>query len=280
MKKMKKILLLSFCCLCLTSLMMAQTAKDSIKGNIPVNHDPAELAKKLANPVANLISMPFQNNTDVGIGENHNGYKNTLNVQPVIPIKLSKKLNLITRYILPVVSQKNITGDSTSQAGLGDLNISAFFSPAEAKKGFVWGLGPVFLVPTATDELLGSKKFSIGPSALALLQTHGMTIGALVSQTWSVAGDEDRSDVNLLYVQPFFTYNWKSGAGVGFSAEISQNWESDNTSIFLIPAVQGITRLGKQTIQLLIGPRFQVVSPDKNGAVFGVRAQLSFVFPK
>ena len=277
---MKKILLLSFCCLCLTSLMMAQTAKDSIIVNPPVKHDPGELAKKLANPLAKLISMPFQNNTDVGIGENHNGYKNTLNVQPVIPIKLSKKLNLITRYILPVVSQKNITGDSTSQAGLGDLNISAFFSPAEAKKGFVWGLGPVFLVPTATDELLGSKKFSIGPSALALLQTHGMTIGALVSQTWSVAGDEDRSDVNLLYVQPFFTYNWKSGAGVGFSAEISQNWEGDNTSIFLIPAVLGITRLGKQMIQLLIGPRFQVVSPDKNGAVFGVRAQFVLVFPK
>jgi hypothetical protein len=280
MKKMKKILLLSFCCLCLTSLMMAQNAQDTLTLKIPEKQDPAELAKKLANPVANLISMPFQNNTDVGIGENHNGYKNTLNVQPVIPIKLSKKLNLITRYILPVVSQKNITGDSTSQAGLGDLNISAFFSPAEAKKGFVWGLGPVFLVPTATDELLGSKKFSIGPSALALLQTHGMTIGALVSQTWSVAGDEDRSDVNLLYVQPFFTYNWKSGAGVLLMAEISQNWEGDNTSIFLIPAVLGITRLGKQMIQLLIGPRFQVVSPDKNGAVFGVRAQFVLVFPK
>ena len=276
---MKKILLLSFCCLCLISLMMAQNAKDTLTLKIPEKQDPAEVAKKLANPVANLISVPFQNNTDVGIGED-NGYKNTTNFQPVIPITLSKKLNLITRYILPVVSQKNITGDSTSQAGLGDLNISAFFSPAEAKKGFVWGLGPVFLVPTATDELLGSKKFSIGPSALALLQTHSMTIGALVSQTWSVAGDEDRSDVNLLYVQPFFTYNWKSGAGVGFSAEISQNWESDNTSIFLIPAVQGITRLGKQTIQLQIGPRFQVVSPNKNGAVFGVRAQLSFVFPK
>jgi hypothetical protein len=277
---MKRILLLSFFSLCLTSFLFAQTTDDSLSLKMAAKHNPAELAKKLANPVANLISMPFQNNTDVGIGENHNGYKNTLNVQPVIPIKLSKKLNLITRYIIPVVSQKNITGESTSQAGLGDLNVSAFFSPAEAKKGFVWGLGPVFLVPTATDELLGSKKFSIGPSALALLQIHGMTIGALVSQTWSVAGDEDRSDVNLLYVQPFFNFSWKSGAGVGLSAEISQNWESDNTSIFLIPAIQGITRLGKQIIQLQIGPRFQVVSPDKNGAVFGVRAQLSFVFPK
>jgi hypothetical protein len=279
-KKMKKILLLSFCCLCLISLMMAQNAKDTLTLKIPEKQDPAEVAKKLANPVANLISVPFQNNTDVGIGENHNGYKNTLNVQPVIPIKLSKKLNLITRYILPVVSQKNITGDSTSQAGLGDLNISAFFSPAEAKKGFVWGLGPVFLVPTATDELLGSKKFSIGPSALALFQTHGMTIGALVSQTWSVAGDEERSDVNFLFMQPFFTYNWKSGAGLGIMGEITQNWEAGSTTAYIIPTVSGVTRIGKQLVSLLIGPRIQVASPDKNGAVFGVRAMLIFVFPK
>ena len=276
---MKKLIAMSFCSLCLSYSMMAQNEQDSVTRKIPVKQDPAELAKKLANPVASLISVPFQNNTDVGIGED-NGYKNTLNVQPVIPITLSKKLNLITRYIFPIVSQQNITGGGTSQSGLGDATISAFFSPADAKNGFVWGAGPVFLVPTATNEFLGGKKLGIGPTALALLQKHGVTIGALVSQTWSVAGDENRSDVNFLYLQPFFNYNWKSGAGLGVSGEITQNWEAGTTTAFIDPAVSGVTKLGKQIVSVLIGPRIQVASPDGNGAVFGVRAALTFVFPK
>jgi len=258
--------------------MMAQNAQDSedsLTVKIHPKQDPAELAKKLANPVASLISVPFQNNTDVGIGED-NGYKNTTNFQPVIPITLSKKLNLITRYIIPVISKRK----GSSQAGLGDATISAFFSPSEAKNGFVWGAGPVFLVPTATDELLGGKKWGIGPSALALLQRHSMTIGSLVSQTWSVAGDEERSDVNFLYMQPFFNYNWKSGAGLGISAEITQNWEASSTTAYIIPAVSGVTRIGKQIVSLLIGPRIQVASPDGNGADFGIRAQFVLVFPK
>jgi hypothetical protein len=179
-----------------------------------------------------------------------------------------------------VVSQKNITEKGTSQAGLGDATISAFFSPAEAKNGFVWGAGPVFLVPTAINEFLGGKKFGIGPSALALLQKLGVTIGALVSQTWSVAGNEGRSDVNFLYLQPFFNYNWKSGAGLGISGEITQNWEAGNTTAFINPAVSGVTKLGKQIVSLLIGPRIQVASPNGIGADFGIRAQLIFVFPK
>jgi len=261
--------------------MMAKNAQDSLQ--VPETEaakaNAGEVAKKLANPIANLISMPLQNNTDVGIGE-YNGYKNTLNVQPVIPITLSKKLNLITRYIFPIVSQQNVTGEGTSQSGLGDATISAFFSPTESKNGFTWGAGPVFLVPTAANEFLGGKKFGIGPSALGLLQTHGMTIGALVSQTWSVAGDEDRSDVNFLFVQPFFAYNWKSGAGLGIGSEITQNWEKGSTTAYIIPMVNGVTKLGKQVVQLLIGPRIQVASPDGNGADFGIRAAITFVFPK
>ena len=138
----------------------------------------------------------------------------------------------------------------------------------------------MFLVPTATNEFLGGKKLGIGPTALALLQKHGVTIGALVSQTWSVAGDEDRSDVNFLFMQPFFAYNWKSGAGLGVSAEITQNWEASSTTAYIIPSVSGVTKVGKQIVQLLIGPRIQVASPNGNGADFGIRAALVFVFPK
>jgi hypothetical protein len=245
----------------------------------PAATDAAELAKKLANPVASLISLPFQNNTDVGIGE-FNGSKNTLNIQPVIPIKLSPKLNLIARVVLPLISQHNVTGKDSHDSGLSDAVVSAFFSPAEAKNGVVWGAGPAFLVPTATDDLLGTKKLGVGPTALVLKQTHGWTYGALVNQIWSVTGDENRANVNQLYLQPFLTHNWKSGAGVGLTGEITQNWEGSTTTAFIVPTISGITKLGKQIISLAVGPRIQVAAPNGNKADFGVRAALTFVFPK
>jgi hypothetical protein len=245
----------------------------------PAANDPAELAKKLANPVASLISVPLQNNTDVGIGVYH-GYKNTMNFQPVVPISLSAKLNLITRYIIPIVTQRNITGADAKQSGLSDAVISAFFSPAVPKNGVVWGAGPVFLVPIATNDLLGTEKFGVGPTALILKQTHGLTFGILANQIWSVAGNDKRSDVNQMYLQPFFNYNWKSGAGIGISGEITQNWEASGMTAFIVPSVSGVTKLGKQIVSIVIGPRIQVASPDNNGADFGIRAALTFVFPK
>lgn len=245
----------------------------------PAATEAAEMAKKLANPVASLISLPFQNNTDVGIGE-HNGSKNTLNIQPVIPIKLSPKLNLIARVILPVISQHDITNEDTRENGLSDVLASAFISPADAKNGVVWGAGPAFLVPTATDELLGTQKLGVGPTALVLKQAHGLTFGALVNQIWSVAGNDQRADVNQMFLQPFLVYNWKSGAGIGLNAEMTQNWEASTSSVFINPSVSGVTKLGKQIVSLMIGPRIHVAAHNGSKADFGVRAALTFVFPK
>jgi hypothetical protein len=238
-----------------------------------------ELAKKLSNPVAALISIPFQNNMDIGIGQN-NGSKNTLNFQPVIPITLSTKLNLITRFIIPIVSQHNITGEGSSQTGLADAVVSAWFSPAEPKNGVVWGVGPVLLVPIATNDLLGTKKFGFGPTALILKQSNGWTVGGLVNQIWSVAGDANRSDVSQMFVQPFLSYNWKSGAGLGINSEITQNWTASTTSVFINPTVTAVTKLGTQIVSLAIGPRIQVAAPTGSMADFGVRAAVTFVFPK
>lgn len=245
----------------------------------PASNEAAELAKKLANPVASLISVPFQNNTDVGIGAN-NGSRNTLNIQPVIPIKLSEKLNLITRVVLPVVSQHNVTGIGTQQSGLSDAVVSAFFSPSAAKNGLVWGVGPALLVPTATDDFLGTKKFGVGPTALILKQTNGWTIGGLINQIWSIAGDENRADVSQMFLQPFLNYNWKSGAGLGVNSEITQNWEGRTTTVYLNPTVSGVTKLGTQIVSLAVGPRIQVAAPDGSKSAFGVRAVVVFVFPK
>jgi hypothetical protein len=163
---------------------------------------------------------------------------------------------------------------------MGDAVVSAWLSPAQPKNGLIWGAGPVFLIPSATNDLLGTKKFGVGPTALILKQTNGFTIGALANQIWSVAGDPNRSNVSQLFVQPFFSYNWKSGAGLGINAEVTQNWIGNATTAFINPTLSGITKFGKQIVSLAIGPRIQVVAPDGGKSDFGIRANITFVFPK
>jgi len=252
---------------------MLASAQDEGEGSA------AELAKKLANPIASLISAPFQNNTDIGIGDNL-GSRNTLNIQPVIPISITENLNLITRVILPVISQQNVLDVGTSVKGLGDAVISAFLSPASTKSGIIWGAGPVILAPIATSDFLGSKKFGIGPTAVALYQARGMTFGALVNQIWSVAGDADRPDVSTFFLQPFFTYNWKTGAGIGGNFELTQNWNAGTTTLWLNPLLSAVTAMGKQKVQFAIGPRINLAAPEGARAKFGVRAVLILLFPK
>ncbi len=251
----------------------------SFTQNVSAQGSAEELAKKLANPISSLISIPLQNNTDVGIGK-FNGTRNTLNIQPVVPISLSKKLNLIARWVQPIISQYNVTGDGKQESGLGDAVVSTFFSPANSKGGLTWGAGPVFLVPVGTNNFLTSKKFGIGPTAVALYQSKGKTIGALVNQIWSVAGDNNRSDVSQFFIQPFFNYNWKSGAGIGVNFEITQNWMANTTTVWLNPSISAVTSLGKQKTQFSIGPKFNLAAPDGSKADFGVRAVVVFLFPK
>ena len=238
-----------------------------------------ELADKLSNPVANLISVPFQSNVDYGIGTYH-GSKYTLNFQPVIPIHLNPKLNLITRYIIPIVDHQDITGEGEKQFGLSDATISAFFAPADAKNGLTWGIGPAFLIPIGTSDWLSSRKWGLGPTALLLMQMQGLTLVFLVNQIWSFAGEEKRSEIDQLYLQPFFSKSWKSGANVGLNAEMTFNWEANTTIAFLNPTVGGITHLGTQTVSLTVGPRITLAGPEDGKAAFGFRGVLTFVFPE
>ncbi len=258
-------------------ILLAQDAAKTKESPTPAANEAAELAKKLANPIASLISVPFQNNTFYGMGP-YNGTQNIMNFQPVIPIKLNDNWNVITRVILPVVTQYNVTGDNTSQSGLSDITASAFFSPSKTQNGVTWGVGPAFLIPTATNTYLGTGKFGIGPTAVILKQANGFTYGALMNQIWSVAGSSDRANVSQLFVQPFFTYNWKSGAGIGLVGSITQNWMTQKNATTITIPFTGITKFGKQIIQLAVGPQFPVSGTPL--ADFGWRAQLTLIFPK
>ena len=243
----------------------------------PGGASPQEVADKLSNPVASMISVPFQNNIDYGIGP-HNGSKYTINFQPVVPIKLSANWNLITRYIIPIVDQRDITGENTNQFGLSDATISAFFSPVPKPGGLIWGAGPAFLVPTGTNDFLTTKKWGVGPTILVLKQSNGLTYGLLANQIWSFAGDENRENVNQLFLQPFFAKNFKSGAGLGLNAEITQNWEASTTLGFINPTISGITKLGTQIVSLVVGPRIPISGPQSSRPDWGLRAVITLVF--
>ena len=237
-----------------------------------------ELARKLQNPLASLISFPFQSNFDFGF-DPADGSRWLMNVQPVIPMSISEDWNLIGRVILPVISQNDIFGLSGSQTGLGDALLTGFFSPkAPSPGGLIWGVGPAISIPTATDELLGSGKFSAGPSAVALVQKGSITYGALLNHVWSLFGASDRADINATFFQPFLAKNFTGGYALSFNTELLQNWEADATVGYLHVVGSKVTKLGNQMAQFFVGPRI----PYGNGAAnsWGFRAGLVLLLPK
>lgn len=238
------------------------------------------LAKKLANPVASLISVPFQYNVDYGFGS-EDGSKQTLNIQPVIPTSISTDWNLISRIITPVVYQDDLFGDSGSQSGLGDITPTFFFSPKEPTAGgLVWGAGPVFLLPTATDDLLGAEQWGIGPSAVFLKQTPtGYTYGLLMNHIWSVAGEDDRADVSNTFFQPFLARNFPGGRTLTVNFESSYNWETDQATVPFNVTYAKVTRVGDQLISLQGGVRVYLDSPP-GGPDWGLRFGLTLLFPR
>ena len=237
-----------------------------------------DLARQLQNPLASLISVPFQNNFDFGF-DPADGSRWLMNIQPVIPMSISEDWNLIGRVILPVISQNDIFGASGSQTGLGDALLTGFFSPkAPTAGGMVWGVGPAISVPTATDDLLGSGQFSMGPSAVALIQKGSFTYGALVNHIWSLFGASDRGNVNATFFQPFVGKNFPGGYALSLNTELLQNWEADATVGTLHLVGSKVTSLGGQMIQFFAGPR--IPFGNGNNASWGIRAGLVLLLPK
>ena len=255
-----------------------------------------ELAKKLNNPISSLISVPFQANEDWGLGPSGNGYKFTLNIQPVIPFSITKDWNLIVRTILPIVSQHdlffvpNLPKDSPlqpqnrSQDGLSDTLQSFFFSPkSPGPFGLIWGIGPAFLYPTGTHPFLGTGTFSIGPTFVLLKQTGPWTIGVLMNQLWSVAIEEDRKSVSQMFLQPFIVYTTKTHTSFSINTESTADWTaSSEDGKWTVPINFGISqilKIGKQPISIQIGGRYYADSP-RYGPNWGARFVFTLLFPQ
>ncbi|MEA3469574.1 MAG: neuromedin U [Thermodesulfobacteriota bacterium] len=241
--------------------------------------DKADLAKAAQNPVANMISLPFQDNINTGIGPDDET-QNILNIQPVWPISLNDDWNVITRTIVPVVSQPDILTGEGRINGLGDTSFSAFFSPAKSDS-LTWGVGPVFLLPTATDDKLGADKWGAGGSAVVLAMPGNWVVGSLVSNIWSIGGSGEM-DVNLFTWQYFVNYNLPHGWYLTSAPIITANWEADSDNRWTVPIGGGVGKIftiGSQPINGQISAYNNIESPDP-GADWQFRLQLQFLFPK
>ena len=239
--------------------------------------DGADLAKQLANPVASLISVPFQANWDFGIGIN-DAARFTLNVQPVIPISLTEDWNLIIRTILPVIDAESPAPGIDDASGLGDTVQSFFFSPKEPVNGWILAAGPVVLWPTATDDLLGGEKWGAGPTALALKQSGPWNYGLLFNHLWSYAGEDNRGEVNASFIQPFCSYITDTKTTFTLNAESTYDWEREQWSVPLNVVVSQLFKVGGQPMQSFVGGRYYVEGPD-GGPEWGLRAGIVLLFP-
>ena len=241
----------------------------------------ADLAQQLSNPIADLITIPVQMNYDRGIGPQDDGWKLQTNIQPVIPFAVNDDWNLITRTIMPVIYQDDIFPGSGSDFGLGDINMSLFFSPKlPTAGGWLWGVGPVLLFPTATKDLLGSEKWGAGPAVVALTMSGQWTIGLLANHIWSYAGDSDRQDINNSFMQPFVAYTWPSAWTFSVQSETTYNWETEKWSVPLNIAISKLVRWGKLPVSLQGGIGYWAKSPDYGPDGFRFRLQANFVLPK
>jgi hypothetical protein len=238
----------------------------------------ADLAQKLSNPVSDLISVPLQLNYDEGIGLGGNGSSWNLNLQPVVPISLNADWNIISRTIVPLVSTDGIPAGAGSDTGIGDTVQSFFFSPkAPTAGGWIWGAGPVFLLPTSSDSKFGPGEWGVGLTGVALKQDGPWTYGALANHIVDVDGN---IDINSTVLQPFVSYTTPDAWTFSLNTESTYNWAAKDWSVPVNAAVSKLVTFGDQPVSLGAGVRYWADSATGGPDGWGARFTMTFLFPK
>ena len=238
------------------------------------------LAEELANPLAALISVPLLGNYNGNVGPGRDGSQWFVNIQPVVPIKLNADWHVISRTILPVMlNQNDLFGGAGSQSGLRDTTEGIYFSPSRPFNGFSWGVGPIFLLPTGTDELLGAGKWGAGPTGVLVWQGSGWSVGILANHIWSFAGDADRADFNQTYLQPFIAYTTPQAWTFTLQSESTYDWKTGEWLAPINFMVAKVVKFGQQPVSIVGGVRYWANSPDAGPHGFGGRLGMTFLFP-
>jgi hypothetical protein len=275
-------LIIVVCLFCMTRQGYSQENPPTNSGH-PHDTKPLsdeDLLKAIQNPVADLISVPIQNITNFRIGQ-HNRTDNAVSFQPVIPVKLSEDWLLVTRTILPIAWQPYPDHESGGQFGLGDMNPTFFLAP-KTPSSVIWGVGPALVIPTATGNILGSGKLSLGPSAVVLAQPGKWTFGALVSNVWSIAGLNSRPTVNKMSLQYFICYNLKDDWYLNSSPILAADWRAKGGDQWLVPFGGGVGKLvtiGSMPVDFSASVYGNVVKPT-GAPSWQLNLQVSLLFPK
>lgn len=241
----------------------------------------AELAKKLSNPIANLISVPIQyNHLHDGLGPNNAGVNETL-IQPVIPFHVNAETNIISRTILPIINYERPAPGVSGQSGNGDVLQSLFYSPVAQTNGWTWGAGVALSLPTANKQELGSGKWSAGPTAVVLKQEDGWTYGVLANKLNSFAGQSSRDYVDTTFVQPFLAYTTHTYTTFAINTQSTYNAHNGPTEGWSSPINVTVAQLAKidgKPVQFLVGFTKYVSRADET-PTYGFRAQVTLLMP-
>ncbi len=260
----------------------AQSASPPASPGDASAEDATALAKKLQNPIGDLYSFPFQNNTNFNYGPNK-GTQDILNVQPVIPIHINQDWTIITRTILPLIWQPSLHPEHTVPFGTGPTTFSAFLSPANPVNGWLWGIGPAIQIPTISNATLGSNVWGAGPTGVLVYMKGPIVAGVLANNVWSFGGTSMRGGTkyNMFLTQPFVNYNFGEGWYAGTSPIITANWLTSGNNAWTLPLGANVGRVvkigGKLPVNFSVGAYYNALRPEF-GSTWQLRTQVTLIF--